>query len=796
MSIVQHIKVLDSQLANIKIVAGSTIYTRDTGKHFIDISDTERVQISDIIYIDTDKERIALLAPLPDKLYITRDTNKVWVYSVKSDKWVCLNIDTTYTAGTGINIDGTTINNSGVRAVTAGASANKININTNDNINTITIDNVANAVSASKATSDSAGQQINTTYIKELSVSGKVITYTKGDGTTGTITTQDTDTWRGIQNVLTSDSTTDSLSAAQGKVLKELVDGKAAKATTLAGYGINDAYTKTEIDNKVNVRSSKTLPDNAPDGTIIINPDEDTEIFNVDDININVDSALSLTSTNPVQNKVVTKELERIPCKLTVKCASFDGEILTIENTYGFYYNIFDGNKTEDGRYVTLTSYPTVKTVYKNCTYRLLMNTSRGGYGTEFGQYYDPIIKGVELSDPVTPPRYVSDSVIEKVFTVTQDTEITIMFQKKREPITLTINLKDKNGNFVSDDVIVTDSFDNNSRTFGTYGKTPGQFTVQVTKGYEYTITPSLKGYNNKESNSPADPDKTTITQTSTEDAVIDIVYNKIYPRDFGTDWASFHAQIAANPGTEVLPIGTELSTIITDDSGSDTTQVKFHIVNWRYADKEDGSQVWGCDLLTTYMEYLPTNFYESGNEGFSWEDSKIRSLFNNNSFIGLFESNFANHIQKVKVTSGNYKNTPVYTYDNMWLPSATEMYIDTAINIGTNTRFTKVVEGNNNEKYWKNIIGASSKFDPEIANRELIFSTLDINETGIHENVIKPYWLRSCAFTVGRSNPDSTNENYIYNYDIFIVYTDGMLHKDTGTSILGNAIRPMCFFA
>ena len=241
MSIVQHIKVLDSQLANIKIVAGSTIYTRDTGKHFIDISDTERVQISDVVYIDTDKERIALLAPLPDKLYITRDTNKIWIYSVKTDKWVCLNTDTTYTAGTGININGTTINNSGVRAITTGASANQISVNTNGTSKTITINNVANATSASKATSDSVGQQINTTYIKGLSVSGKVITYTKGDGTTGTITTQDNNTWRGIQNVLTSDSTSDSLSAAQGKVLKGLVDGKADKATTLAGYGITDA---------------------------------------------------------------------------------------------------------------------------------------------------------------------------------------------------------------------------------------------------------------------------------------------------------------------------------------------------------------------------------------------------------------------------------------------------------------------------------------------------------------------------------------------------------------------------
>lgn len=44
------------------------------------------------------------------------------------------------------------------------------------------------ATSAEKATQDSAGQQINTTYIKGLSASGKTITYTKGDNKTGTAT--------------------------------------------------------------------------------------------------------------------------------------------------------------------------------------------------------------------------------------------------------------------------------------------------------------------------------------------------------------------------------------------------------------------------------------------------------------------------------------------------------------------------------------------------------------------------------------------------------------------------------
>lgn len=57
----------------------------------------------------------------------------------------------------------------------------------------------------------------------------------------------DTDTWRGIQNNLTSDSTTDSLSAAQGKVLKGLVDGKAP-----SGHTHDDRYyTESEINTKL-----------------------------------------------------------------------------------------------------------------------------------------------------------------------------------------------------------------------------------------------------------------------------------------------------------------------------------------------------------------------------------------------------------------------------------------------------------------------------------------------------------------------------------------------------------------
>lgn len=50
----------------------------------------------------------------------------------------------------------------------------------------------------------------------------------------------DTNTWRGIQNNLTSDSTSDSLSAAQGKALKGLVDGKANSSHTHTKSQITD----------------------------------------------------------------------------------------------------------------------------------------------------------------------------------------------------------------------------------------------------------------------------------------------------------------------------------------------------------------------------------------------------------------------------------------------------------------------------------------------------------------------------------------------------------------------------
>jgi len=59
--------------------------------------------------------------------------------------------------------------------------------------------------------------------VKNITRSGTTFTVTRCDGTTFTFTQQDTDTntWRPVQNNLTSDSTTDSLSAYQGQMLSK-----------------------------------------------------------------------------------------------------------------------------------------------------------------------------------------------------------------------------------------------------------------------------------------------------------------------------------------------------------------------------------------------------------------------------------------------------------------------------------------------------------------------------------------------------------------------------------------------
>ena len=81
---------------------------------------------------------------------------------------------------------------------------------------------VDNAIvgTANIAYGDESGNNIKTSYGSSLTVNGRTVNLlSKSGATLATITTQDTNTWRGIQDNLTSTSTTDSLSANQGRVL-------------------------------------------------------------------------------------------------------------------------------------------------------------------------------------------------------------------------------------------------------------------------------------------------------------------------------------------------------------------------------------------------------------------------------------------------------------------------------------------------------------------------------------------------------------------------------------------------
>lgn len=148
-----------------------------------------------------------------------------------------------------------------------------------------------NAASATKATQDSAGQQISTTYVKSVTASGRTVTVTKGDGKTSTFQTQDT-TYSDMKGATSSAAGTHGLvpapaTGANNRYLRS--DGTWAvppdtnttySAATTSTAGLMSASDKTKLDGIASGANKTT-----------------------------VDSALSSTSTNPVQNKVINSAL-------------------------------------------------------------------------------------------------------------------------------------------------------------------------------------------------------------------------------------------------------------------------------------------------------------------------------------------------------------------------------------------------------------------------------------------------------------------------------------------------------
>lgn len=116
-----------------------------------------------------------------------------------------------------------------------------------------------NSASATKLTS-SAGSAVQPVYFKD----GKPVatTYSLNKTVPADAKFTDTNTWRGVQNNLTSTATDQSLSAAQGKVLKDLVDGKAAASHThnYAGATSSGGSANSAVKLDTSTAGSSTKP--------------------------------------------------------------------------------------------------------------------------------------------------------------------------------------------------------------------------------------------------------------------------------------------------------------------------------------------------------------------------------------------------------------------------------------------------------------------------------------------------------------------------------------------------------
>lgn len=142
-----------------------------------------------------------------DSGYKTTDNNTTYTLTKSGSTITLTGSDGSKTSVTDSNTK-YTLSSFGVTATAAelnkldGCTATVTELNYVDgvtsNIQTQLNGKLSTSGTAAKATSDANGQNIADTYIKGLSVSGRTITYTKGDGGTGTITTQDTNTTYGV----------------------------------------------------------------------------------------------------------------------------------------------------------------------------------------------------------------------------------------------------------------------------------------------------------------------------------------------------------------------------------------------------------------------------------------------------------------------------------------------------------------------------------------------------------------------------------------------------------------------
>ena len=68
-----------SKLSTLGKNDGQVIVSKDSKSLYVDL-DGERIEVTDWIDVDTEENLLAILTPLINKYYYTKDSNKIWRY--------------------------------------------------------------------------------------------------------------------------------------------------------------------------------------------------------------------------------------------------------------------------------------------------------------------------------------------------------------------------------------------------------------------------------------------------------------------------------------------------------------------------------------------------------------------------------------------------------------------------------------------------------------------------------------------------------------------------------------------
>ena len=217
----------------------------------------ERVNQNAFSYVKVGDTSIAA-DKATDTLTMVASTNVTITPDATNDKITISAKDTTYSAGAGISLNGTTFSNSGVRSVATGSNNGTISVNTNGSSTNVAVKGLGSAAYTNSTAYDSAGTA--KTKADEALASAKTYTDTK------------------ISNMVGSSSVSSQISSAvDGLATETYVDNKVAgivnsapetldtlnELATALGNDPNFATTvATQIGTKVDKVSGKGLSTN------------------------------------------------------------------------------------------------------------------------------------------------------------------------------------------------------------------------------------------------------------------------------------------------------------------------------------------------------------------------------------------------------------------------------------------------------------------------------------------------------------------------------------------------------